>query len=304
MTKRLEDRKLGRLRLDELKRKKAHVIALHYACEPLLNASGLSPRVTTINLHYLDDGQTLTYSIFQAAQAKGYNPAQLSVQEVEICEKQLLGAFVKKVKQERKPEWVHWKMRSTTYGFQALAQRCEALKVKWHKIPDNSKHDLDEVLRLRYTDLFEHNLLHGTLVNLAKRNDLRHDDVLRGDNEGDAFKQGRLRDIDMSSQRKAELIARILGLAINDELKVKVSNLRTYGFNPPGFAAWLKGNWVLSLVWGIGISVLGIVVRLYAQNYFAASNQSPDVLLPGLISPDTSGHAIAPDTIVSKPVVR
>ncbi len=273
-SQRLTEHRQGKQRLEEIERQRAYAIILHYACEAFSNAHGRSSRIASISYYHLHDGQTTSHSISQNAQRRKYDVKSMTEKELDECEKQLLKDFVKKVKEESKAEWIHWKMRNATYGFEALSNRCDVLGVRWKTIHDNTKHDLPAILELVYTKSYEQEKPDGTLVGLCTRNKIPVTDMLRGDKEGLAFRERRFKDIDMSNHRKVEVIAKIYELAASNKLRVRPTKMTIYGANPPGVIEWVKNNWLLAVLVPLAISLALAAYEPIVQAFAGTSGQS------------------------------
>jgi hypothetical protein len=270
---RLEDRNIGKKKVSELTHFRNKTIIIHYSCESFFNTHGRTPRVTSIAVKNRDNGTTKTFSIHLSAQVKKKDLTNLSDPDFDYLEKQMLKDFYDYVKKHSTYRWVHWNMRNSSFGFEAIANRFKILGGVPKEIEDQFKYDLPEVMGLIYTYEFEkHDApTTGQLLNLSLRNKISTRDALTGALEASAFAERNFLKLHMSSMRKVEMIDRILTLEEKGALLVNVSIIKACGLSPSGIIEIVRNNWFLFAIWSVSMAVLGSAVEPVIQRFFQTS---------------------------------
>ena len=184
----------------------------------------------------------------------------------------MLKDFSDFVKKHITYNWVHWNMRNSSYGFEAISNRYRILGGHLKDIEDQFKFDLPVILGSLYTYDFEKHKPKGQLLNLSFRNHISDRDALIGKDEATCFDNRDYLKLHMSTCRKVEIIDRILTLEEKNKLKVNASAIKIYGLTPLGIFEIVRNNWVLFLVWSIVVAVLGAVLEPVFQSIFGTSN--------------------------------
>jgi len=160
---------------------------IHYSCESFYGRAGYTPRVTGIGILNRENNEAIIFSLHLSAQILKKDLINLSAADLDEVEKHMLDELSKYVQDHVNYIWVHWRMRSASFGFQAISNRYRILGGNEIKVPDNNKIDLPEVFGKLFTHGFESNEPHGQLLNLANRNKVTVRDALPGKDEAAAF---------------------------------------------------------------------------------------------------------------------
>lgn len=269
-SERLDDRRFGQKKINELKESRSKTLIIHYSCESFFNTHGRTPRVTCIAVKNRDNGTTYAFSIHLMAQIKKKNINNLTDEEFDYLEREMLKEFYKFVDNHKTFKWVHWNMRNASYGFEAISNRYKILDGKPVNIEDQFKYDLPEILGFIYTYKFEkHNEpTKGQFLNLSIRNNITSRDALKGADEALAFDQKDFLKLHMSTMRKAEMADRILTLQEKNALKVNVSIMKSCGITIPGIIEIVRNNWILFTIWSIMMGILGMALEPVVQHIF------------------------------------
>ncbi len=181
-SKRLDDRRIGQKKVQKLKDEKTKSLVIHYSCESFFNIHDRTPRVTSICVKNRDNLNTKVFSIHLQAQVKRKELKNLSDEDFDYLEKEMLKEFYEFVKKHNTYNWVHWNMRNASYGFEAIHNRFRILGGNSRVIDDQFKFDLPEILGLIYTYKFEKHdkPSKGQLLNLSIRNSITYRDALTG----------------------------------------------------------------------------------------------------------------------------
>ncbi|WP_443938034.1 hypothetical protein [Pedobacter sp. MW01-1-1] len=258
---RLNERKRGIGKITRLKDKKNKSFIIHYSCESFFNLDGRTPRVTSICVKNRFNGSVKTFSIHIHAQILKKDFHQLSDEDYDVVEKKMLKEFFSYIKSYPTYYWIHWNMRNSSYGFEAIGNRYRILGGNPKDLEDEFKIDLSDVLGEIYTFDFELHRPDGQLLNLCKRNRVSTRDALKRREEAEAFDKKEFLKLHMSTSRKVELIDSLLTLEEKGKLKVCSSKVKIYGLSPIGIFEMVRNNWILFLIWTIFIYILGVMLE-------------------------------------------
>jgi hypothetical protein len=268
-SERLDDRREGLKKIEELKQKKARTVVIHYSCESFFNTHGRTPRVTSIAIRNRDNQTTVVFSIHLMAQIKNRDIANLNNHDFDYLEKEMLKDFYTYLKKHQSYCWVHWNMRNANFGFEAIGNRFRILGGNPRIIEDQFRYDLPEILGLIHTYNFEkHNSpTKGQLLNLCRRNKITSMDALKGKDEADAFDNRDFLKLHMSTIRKVEMIDRVLTLQEKKKIKVNAWIFQACGITPVGIIEIVRNNWILFAIWSIIMGVIGMALEPVVQNW-------------------------------------
>lgn len=269
---RLNERAIGIEAIERLKKTKGKTLVIHYSCESFFNLNGRTPRVTSICVKNRGNNTVKTFSIHLQAQFHKKDLCNLTDQDYDFLEKSMLKDFSDFVKKHLTYNWVHWNMRNSSYGFEAISNRFRILGGHLKEIEDQFKYDLPEIIGSLYTYKFEKHKPNGQLLNLSKRNRISDRDVLVGKDEATCFENSEFLMLHMSTCRKVEIIDRLLSLEEKKQLKVNVSVIDIYGLTPLGLFEIIRNNWLLFAIWSLAIGILGAVLEPVFQSIFGTSN--------------------------------
>jgi hypothetical protein len=265
---RIEDRKKGKDSILELKKKNKKTLIIHYSCESFFNTNGRSPRITSICVKNRGNNITKTFSIHLQAQFHNKELCCLTNEDYDYLEKSMLKDFANFLKRHQTYNWVHWNMRDSSFGFEAISNRYRILGGHLKEIEDQFKFDLPEILGLLYTYDFEDHKPSGQLLNLAKRNKISDRDALLGKEEANCFESKDYLKLHMSTCRKVEIIDRILTLEENNHLKVKSNLIKKYGLTPTGIFEMINNHWLLFCIWSFILFIIGIIAEPHIKSFF------------------------------------
>lgn len=271
-SKRLVERAAGLELLKEILKDKNKSVIIHYSCESFVTSHGRTPRITSICMRYLGTAQTKSFSIHLQAQFDKKDFNNLSDTDYDEIEKKMLEEFYEFAKKHKDFKWIHWNMRDSNYGFEAIANRYRILGGEHFEIDEDRRYDFPRILGKIYTYGYEKNEPDGRLLNLANRNNITIIDALKGIDESTAFDNKEYLKLHKSTLRKVDIIDSIIDRAHNEELKVSASKKHIYGLTIPGIIEIIKNNWVLIAIWTILFYILGagtepIIQRLFGTDH-------------------------------------
>jgi hypothetical protein len=268
---RLKERREGFERLNDLLKNKAKCLIVHYSCESFVTSHGRTPRVTSICVRSFATGQTTSFSIHLQAQFDRKDFNNLTDDEYDDIELNMLNSFSEFLNKHSQFKWIHWNMRDSNYGFIAINNRIQILRGAEFEISDDLKYDLPRILGLIYTHDYEKDRPKGKLLNLAERNQISIMNALTGAEEADAFDRKEYLKLHISTLRKVDIIDTVLNKVERDDLKVNASKKHIYGLTFPGIIALIKETPWLSLItlllgYLIGTALEPIIQRIFRTN--------------------------------------
>lgn len=210
-------------KLDELFKNSDNVNVIHYSCESFYDFNeGRSPRITSIALRNLSSAQTRSFSIHLTAET-----CDIDLEEVENhydqLEKEMLRRFFDYIAQFQSDVYLHWNMRDSNYGFQAIEHRFRSLfqsEDGLHIVDDKKKTDLSRLLKdiygLDYID-------HPRLEQLVTKNNIVRRDFLTGSEEAQAFVNRDFVSLHRSTLRKVDIIGNIALLTHDRRLQTNTT---------------------------------------------------------------------------------
>jgi hypothetical protein len=196
------------------------VWVLHYACQSFAPGQAIrSPRVTAIVARNLASGHTETFSLNAEAELLKLNPVGV-LSRLDQLERTMLDKFFGFLALNVRNNFLHWKMRSATYGFAAIEHRCAVLGGSPVQIPEQQRYDLAVLIEEIYgTDYVKA----PHFERLAKLNNIPLSGFLPGAKEAEAFKRSEYFAIQRSISAKVGLLADIAKRAGNKTLKTNAS---------------------------------------------------------------------------------
>lgn len=214
--------------LESLLEQPGTVNVIHYACENFENpATEGSPRITVIAIRQMGSGQTVLFSLDHEAELARI-PALKIRENLDELERKMLGKFYDHVRMNRNHRWLHWNMRDTTYGFNAIANRSRVLGKEPTEISDALLFDLSHIL----VDIYGENYVsHSRMKALLQINGRMNRDFLTGEEEASAFAKGKYGRISKSTQRKTHEFEIIARKAREKSLKTENSLYKQYGLS-------------------------------------------------------------------------
>lgn len=251
----VQKRRQAQKKLYELMSKAEQVVVIHYSCESFYDRpDGSSPRITSIAVRNLGAGQTVSFSIHQAAERKGYSAIDLE-DDYNKLEKLMLDEFYDYVRRHSSHTWLHWNMRDINYGFQAIAHRYRVLQGEPEDINDTKLVNLSWML----TDIYGVGYIQNPkMKNLIDKNHLDHRDFLTGQTEAEAFVNKHYVKLHQSTLRKVDIFANIAERAANGSLKTNSRLRATYGNYLAAVVEIGKENPIISSI----IGLLGLISAL------------------------------------------
>ena len=144
---RSNQRKRALEQLSFIQNNRSNTYFIHYACTSF--ESSYIPRIISISIRRLVDGQTHTFSIAQVM-----DTLKISLEDYEekqdLIEKTILVDYNRFLKKVSTANFIHWNMRDAQYGFNALENKSKSYKIKPTIINDKFKFDFARILTLAY----------------------------------------------------------------------------------------------------------------------------------------------------------
>jgi len=231
---------------------------IHYACEDLYNCIGKSPRVTAIAMCNLSTEESFSFSLHHTAESMGIIKDSIAENYDEI-EQQMLHKFFMWLQNHEDAFYLHWNMKSATYGFQAIEHRYLTLtqeKKQPYQVRHIQKTDLARLLQDIYGPEYIEN---PRFNNILEKNNCIPQGFIKGEDEPLAFQDGRLLDIHNSTVDKARVIRHIATLARYQRLKTNTKWWQMQGGHAFALARWVIDHPVWGAL-GVLIGLMGIII--------------------------------------------
>ncbi len=229
-------------------------LVIHYSCESFYDYSKPdSRRVTSIAVRRADSSQTKSFSLHLSAEKLGV--LQEIGPSLDRCEREMLDEFYQYLRDhQRAHTWLHWNMRDSNYGFEAIAHRFRVLGGQPVDLSDEQKLDLSPLLIDIYGKDYSG---HPRIEWLVKANGIHSRAFLTGAEEAEAFAEGNFVAMHQSTLVKVQALSDIAKLASQLRLKTKSKIWRdVYGSSLGSWGQAVVANWVFVLF----VAVIGIVL--------------------------------------------
>ncbi|MDX6806422.1 hypothetical protein [Terrihabitans rhizophilus] len=246
--------------LDQILKNPNSALLVHYSCESFYKTDGRSPRITSIAARRYGSGQTISFSIHKMAEIDCV-PMDRIRDHYDALERKMLDEFYEFIAENAHVKWVHWNMRDENYGFEAIKRRYQVLGGSPRaSVPEQNRIDLARLLVDRYGRDYTG---HPRLESLVMSNAMTTTGFLNGQEESDAWDQGRFLDLHRSTLRKVDLFGAIISRVEDGSLKTQsgwlarvlgavqahpvISGLVLFGSLAGALAALVNGaQWLLS----------------------------------------------------------
>ena len=181
-------------------------------------------------------------------------------------EREMLHQFFKHLAGFQGMRYLHWNMRDTSYGFQAIENRFLVLCGKDatpYVVDGKQKVDLSRLLQ----DIYGADYIgHPRMEQLVRKNGIAPRDFLPGREEAKAFEQQDCAALHLSTLRKTDIIANIAVRAHDRKLKTRTSWWIMRGGGLLSVANWMAEHPLITL--GVSlvsalIGVVGIVLKFF-----------------------------------------
>ncbi len=255
----LQRRKNAKEQLAAIMGQAERVIVIHYSCQSFYaRPDGASPRVTSIAVRNLASAQTETFSIHQVGERTAV-PLEKVAERYDDLEKAMLSDYYHYVQAHASFKWLHWNMRDSNYGFQAIAHRYKVLGGQRVDIPEGDRIDLSRLLVATYGLGY---IGHPRLTKLIARNNISDLAMLGGEEEAATFNRGEYVKLHQSTLRKVDALANIVERANDGILKTDTNWARVYGLYPEALGEFLRDHpWVIIFSFLVNVaSLAGLVI--------------------------------------------
>ena len=202
----------------DIKRHPERFYIVHYSSETLYEPDGeraMSPRITSIVVRHYQTGQTLSFATHAAAETVGIAPAEVDARFDEV-EREILTKFYTFVRDRRERTWIHWNMRTLTFGFEHLEHRYRVLTAQEAPaIPVEVRLNLNDILKARYGEDY---VPDPRMPSLMKLNGGLVQGFMTGEEESRAFRDGDYIRMHASTIAKVSFFAHVISLALSGKL--------------------------------------------------------------------------------------
>jgi hypothetical protein len=257
---RYTDYKYAKDRLKDIEDKPEKYLIIHYSCESFFNLEGKSPKIASISVRQFNNAQTNNFSIHQYSEILN---TEISPETYKKIEKELLKDFFKFVDKNGEKTWIHWNMRDSSFGFNALEQRFKVLDGTPTVIDNDKKIDLGYLFKQYFGEGYIGNPHIESLMNLNKFNPKN---FLNGKQEAESFDKREYVKLSLSTSSKVNLFSSFITAATNNTLKTKTSKWKMRGTNILGlYATFTSSIYGKFVIWILNLVIGGIIGALISK---------------------------------------
>ncbi|MGD1919579.1 MAG: hypothetical protein ACFCAD_12235 [Pleurocapsa sp.] len=199
------------------------LLIIHYSCESLSdNNEGYSPRITSIAVQHLESTTAHSFSFHIIAEEEKIDFENIETR-YDFIEEKMLDKFYAFVSKHTNHNWLHWKMKNISYGFEALEHRYKVLSGKNAPIiPDTKRFNLSSLT----TGTYGKNCVDSPkMKNLMKLNNEDDRHFLYGIEEIEAFKNKKYFELHQSTLCKVNWFGKMFIKLTKRKIKIQHYNL-------------------------------------------------------------------------------
>ncbi|MCO4628661.1 hypothetical protein Si038_00748 [Streptococcus infantarius subsp. infantarius] len=248
--------------LKGIENKPEKYLIIHYSCESFYNLGGKSPRIASISVRQFNNAQTNNFSIHQYSEMLNIPITDDTYRDIE---KKLLTDFFTFVDKNLDKIWIHWNMRDSVFGFNAIEQRFRVLGGKPQAIDNDKKIDLGHLFKLLYGGDYIENPHIEKLLELNKFNPKQ---FLNGKQEAEAFDNSEYVKLSMSTSSKVNLFSTFVTHAINQTLKTRIPNWKIRGTNFAGLLATFQDMTSGKIIFWLVNTIIAGIIGAWISKYF------------------------------------
>lgn len=231
---------------------------IHYSCESFYETiEGKSPRIASIAVRNLQNGQTRSFSIQMWAERQSVNKENIMT-SYDSIERIMLEDYFNHLRMHPTARYVHWNMRDSNYGFAALEHRLRVLGGDPFVIDDDKKFDLSRI----FIDVYGISYIsHPRLEKLMLKNNIAKKDFLTGEEEARVFIEKQFYKLHQSTLRKADVLSNLFERARNGQLKTN-NKWWIFGYSRILYVGHLiaDNKWVVLI--GTLASIIGLILAV------------------------------------------
>ena len=248
--------------LKGIENKPEKYLIIHYSCESFYNLGGKSPRIASISVRQFNNAQTNNFSIHQYSERLNIPITDDTYRDIE---KELLSDFFAFVDKNLDKIWIHWNMRDSVFGFNAIEQRFMVLGGIPQAIDNDKKIDLGHLFKLLYGGDYIENPHIDKLLELNKFNPKQ---FLNGKQEAEAFDNSEYVKLSMSTSSKVNLFSTFVTHAINQTLKTRIPNWKIRGTNFAGLLATFQDTTSGKIIFWLVNTIIAGIIGAWISKYF------------------------------------
>ena len=198
------------LKIRELELTKNLIRVIHYGCESWFNVKDRPVSIACIAIVDFKTREEISFSITDT---------------IDEPEKYLLERYYKYLRESPDARYVHWNMKSSDFGFEAIDNRYRYLfnEEQPYSVPKEFRYDLDDLIAYKYGEGY---MDHPKLYNLGSTYRFAKRYILSGKEEADKFASQSFGDIKRSTVEKAHLITFLCKRFLDGKLETKRSGPR------------------------------------------------------------------------------
>ena len=259
--------KKAKEKLKEIFDKEEDFRIIHYSCQSFNRIeAGKSAIISTIAVYSLHSDTIASFDIQTAAEKLRIDYSNIANPDnMKKIETDLLQDFFDYIKVDQRCVYLHWNMRDSQYGFQALNRRYSVLTGKnpEYVIPENKQINLAKL----FEDYFGTNYVSDPKIkSIVELNpSLKPRYMMYGAEEADAFDEGRYNDLHKSTLSKVRLFYNFLRMVDDNQLIVSTPLYKSFGISLQVLYEIVKEQWWWALLTFFIGTLLGAIIGNFFQ---------------------------------------
>lgn len=249
--------------VDKINSNRNEYFFIHYSCASFIDNPKGSSRITSIAIKSLRTGDASSFSIHLEAERKHMDLNTIE-KDYDKLEKSMLLSFYAFLKDHSNNcKYIHWNMRDSNYGFDAINHRAKCLGINERKIITIiSENKVNFAVLLK--DYFGKDFIaHPQMYNLVKKNNLYSKMFLSGQEEAEAFVKHEFSKLHQSTLKKVECFYQIFNLLCDGNLQTDAKKQDIYGGRIQYYFDSIGSKWYIKLIIWFTPIIIGIIVSIF-----------------------------------------
>lgn len=262
MNIRLRQREEVKTLFSDIRHNPKKYLFIHYSSESFENNQGV-PRILTVKISNAEGNDIKTFSVLHEAIIRKIDENKIA-EKIDELEKAMLNKLLIYVI-SLNPQYqifLHWNMKDSSYGFEAIALRYEVLNGKddFNVFDKFTKINLSDELQKLYGEKY---IGKPRIQCLIGKNKLEKPAMQKKDEK--FLSEGKYAKLQNSFNARYESLLKIVHLALDGRLKTNHNIVDRYGFNPAGFYELIKSSWI----WALGGAVVWLLITLLVGSFLS-----------------------------------
>ncbi len=261
MNIRLRQREMVKTLFSDIRYNPKKYLFIHYSSESFENNQGV-PRILTVKISNAEGNDIKTFSVLHEAIIRKIGEDKIA-ENIDELEKAMLDKLLMYVI-SLNPQYqifLHWNMKDSSYGFEAIALRYQVLngKADFNVFDKFAKINLSDELQKLYGEKY---IGKPRIQCLIGKNKLEKPAMQKKDEK--LLSEGKYAKLQNSFNARYESLLKIINLTLDGRLKTNHNIIDRYGFNPAGIFEAIKDDWKLAFV----AAVFWLFIAIIFEKFF------------------------------------